>query len=175
MCLLPSARAVAAFGKPKRFDTRFELAIGIEIAAQEGRRAKRPYVAAWLENQDGKPVRTLSLWVQNTGRGPRWIPDLRRWFRGEQSRQSSDGGNLIESISSATRLPGKYELVWDGKDDKGKLVDQGEYTLFIEAVREHGTYQLISQKLSIADKPFSTTYAGNVELSGGSIEFRKRK
>jgi Predicted periplasmic protein (DUF2271) len=34
-------------------------------------------------------------------------------------------------------------LEWDGKDNDGKLVKNGKYTVFFEVVREHGTYQLM--------------------------------
>ena len=159
----------------RKFDSRFELAIDVEIATQGGWRTHRPYVAVWLEDKSGKTVRTLSLWVQTQRRGPRWIPDLRRWYRDEQDRAQVDGGDMITTVSSATREAGKYTLLWDGKNDKGKLVDQGEYTLCIETVREHGTYQLITQKLKVGSSPFKEVLTGNVELKGAAVEFRKLK
>ncbi|MFN5625729.1 MAG: DUF2271 domain-containing protein, partial [Planctomyces sp.] len=35
------------------------------------------------------------------------------------------------------------KVAWDGRDDKGDLLQSGKYTLYIEAAREHGTYQLM--------------------------------
>ncbi|RYG68002.1 DUF2271 domain-containing protein, partial [bacterium] len=119
-------------------------------------------------------VRTLSLWVQTDRRGPKWIPDLRRWWRDAQTPVQAQGGDLVATVSSATRNPGKYTVVWDGKTDKGAPVDQGEYTVFIEAAREHGTYQLVTQAVKIGNRPFRAKYAGNIELAEGLIEFRKR-
>jgi hypothetical protein len=148
-----SLPSLLAFGSSRRtsrkFDPRFELAVDIEIAIQTGFKVRRPYVAVWIEDKDGKSIRTLSLWVQNNRKGPRWIPDLRRWYRDEQNRAQADGGDLISTVSSPTREAGKYSLVWDGKDDKGKVVDQGEYTVCIEAARQHGTYQLIIKKVTV--------------------------
>ncbi|MBS1719041.1 MAG: DUF2271 domain-containing protein [Armatimonadetes bacterium] len=176
--VLASSSALSwAFGKKKgpSFDSRFELSIDLEIASQEGFRVHRPYVAVYIEDAQGRPVRTIGLWVQTSRRGPRWIPDLRRWFRGESSRKEADGGDLVQTVSSATREAGKYNLVWDGKNDKGKAVEQGEYTVYIEAAREHGTYQLISKTVKIGTKAFKEKLTGNIEIKEASLEFRKRK
>ena len=42
---------------------------------------------------------------------------------------------IIDSVSNATRAPGKYTLRWDGKDNRGKFVAAGNYTVFIEVSR----------------------------------------
>jgi hypothetical protein len=173
---LPSAISLARAARAARkFDTHFELAIDLEIAVQDGFRVRRPYVAVWLEDSNGKAVRTLSLWMQSGRKGARYIPDLRRWFRDELARGQAGGGDLTQTASSATREAGRYSVVWDGKNDRGALVDQGEYTLFIEAARQHGTYQLITQKLKIGTRPFSDTLTGNIEIKGATVELRKRK
>ena len=54
------------------------------------RRYQRPYVAVWVEDKDGHPVRTLTLWVTATKHGSQWIPDLKRWYRGDQARRRVD-------------------------------------------------------------------------------------
>lgn len=167
---VPSVNALAAgLRRGPKFDDRFELAIDVEIAKQEEFRVHRPYVAVYIEDKDGKAVRTLSLWVQTQRRGPKWIPDLRRWYRGEHAQ------DLIATVSSPTRNAGKYTVIWDGKNDKGALVDQGKYTVLVEAAREHGTYQLIRQEISVGGKAFKQTLEGNVEIKGAALEFRKRK
>ncbi|MEM7233491.1 MAG: DUF2271 domain-containing protein, partial [Planctomycetota bacterium] len=38
-------------------------------------RYRRPYVAVWLEDSDGFPVKTAVLWIQTTAPGPRWHRD----------------------------------------------------------------------------------------------------
>ena len=43
-------------------------------------------------------------------------------------------------------------MIWDGKDNHGKQLAGGEYTIFIEAAREHGTYQSIRQQVSLSDQ-----------------------
>lgn len=174
--LLPGASLFANMGlKAAKWDAKYEAAIQIEIATQQDFRVHRPYIAVWIEDKDGKSIRTISLWVQTTRRGPRWIPDLRRWFRGEQDRKQANGGDLVATSSSATREAGVYTVVWDGKNDKGELVDLGDYSVCIEAAREHGTYQLIRETLKINNKVFKKKFNGNVEIKEASIEFRKRK
>jgi FAD:protein FMN transferase len=155
----------------------FEVVVNFEINGPEGanmRRYRRPYVAVWVENKDGFPVRTLSLWVQNTGKGPRWIPDLRGWYRSDKARRMMDESDLVVTVSRATRQPGKYSVNWDGTDDHGKPLESGEYTIFIEAAREHGTYQSIRKQVTLSDKPFVEELKGNVEIKSASIEYRRK-
>lgn len=151
-----------------KWDSDMELAVTVELAAPTGGRYNRPYVAVWIENAAGKEVRTLSLWVQNKGRGPRWIPDLRRWYRSVTNPDA-----LVDTMSAATRNPGKYTLVWDGKDDKKALAPQGEYTIFVETAREHGPYSLVSEKVTIGSKSFKKTLDGNNDISEVTLEYRQ--
>ncbi len=153
-----------------------EVVVAFEINKPEkaGARYRRPYVAIWVEDKDGKAVRTLMLWVSQGGSGPRWIPDLKRWYKVDQDRQKADEASLVEAVGRPTRLPGKYDVTWDGKDDAGKLLPAGEYTIHIEAAREHGTYQDIRQAVTITDKPFVEEPKGNVEIKSASITSRRR-
>ena len=153
------------------WDERFELAVDFQIAQPDGGRYHRPYVAIWLEDGSGRAVRTLALWVNNSGRGPRYIRELRRWFSSEKDTAAS----LISTISSATRLPGKYGVTWNGRDDAGRPVEQGNYRLLIEAAREHGSYQVIQQDLTLTNTPKSIDLQGNEEIAGARVEYRRRK
>ncbi|MEY4531695.1 MAG: hypothetical protein RLZZ156_2416 [Deinococcota bacterium] len=147
------------------WDSKMEAVVSLEINQPNGRRYNRPYIAVWLENSSGKSVRTLAVWVQ-AGKGERWHQDLRRWFQSNSA--------LINTISSPTRMPGLYKLVWDGKSDKGVLLEQGDYFVCIEAAREHGTYQLIREKLSFTNTGFNKVLTGNEEIKGAKVEFRAK-
>lgn len=148
---------------------------GREGRPQQGRRGgrgereggggwRRPYVAAWIEDAQGRSVRTLCLWIEK----PRWIEDLRRW-----SRLYSDREDEVRSVTRATRAAGKYELVWDGRGDDGKTAAAGEYTVCLEVVREHGTYQLLTAKVAVDGKEFAKELAGSgVEVKSASVAFR---
>ncbi|MCA9054705.1 MAG: DUF2271 domain-containing protein, partial [Planctomycetaceae bacterium] len=152
----------------------FELTLDLEInQAVGGARYRRPYVAAWVEDQDGYPVKTLALWVQSTGPGPRWIPDLKRWYRGDLMRKLVEEADLVATVSEATRRPGKYQLRWNGLDNEGALVKPGDYTLCLEAAREHGTYQLMRRKLTFGKTPFRHTLEGNVEIKAATVDYHR--
>ncbi len=155
----------------------FELVINFEINQPNnaGRRYRRPYVAIWVENKDGFPVRNLTLWVSMGGSGPfQWLPDLKRWYKADQARKEVENKDLVFTMARPTRPPGKYKVIWDGKDDHGKPVPAGEYTLFIDAAREHGTYQSIRKPLTLGDKPQTEVLKGNVEIKAASIEYRRK-
>src|SRR5690606_1989642 len=54
-----------------------ELVVEIELNKPEAARYLRPYVAIWIEDGDGFPVRTLSLWILKGKKGLNWLPDLK--------------------------------------------------------------------------------------------------
>jgi FAD:protein FMN transferase len=145
----------------------YELLINMELAQFEGR-FRRPFVAIWIEDSKHKTVRNLALWFNK----PRWLPDLKEWYRSNYQEVSS-AGQGVQSISSATRPPGKYTIKWDMKDDKGNSVPLGKYTIYIEAAREHGTYQLMKKEIDCRKKDQSVTIPGNTEVSSASLEYRK--
>ncbi|MFM7866332.1 MAG: DUF2271 domain-containing protein [Planctomycetaceae bacterium] len=150
----------------------FELTVDFEIAkAAGGGRYRRPYVAVWVEDSDGFPVKTLSLFLMADNPGPRWHRDLRRWYSSDQVRQLVDDAKLIGTISKPTRNPGMYKVAWDGRDDKGDLLQKGKYTLYIEAAREHGSYQLIRHAFELGGADFNEQLKGNTEISAASIRY----
>src|SRR5262249_51221410 len=112
---------------PQFADAGMELTVNFEVA-QNGGSARRPYVAVWMEDQNKFPLRTLALWYHK----PRWLPDLRNWYRDDRTRATAEGKDITASVSSATRPPGKYTLKWDGKDNSGNPVRPGKYTVVIE-------------------------------------------
>lgn len=171
----PFARSGLTQSMAPKWDDNFELAVDLEIAAQEGGRYHRPYVAVWIEDEAGRPVRTLSLWVNNSGRGPRYIRELKSWVFAQRDQQAAGGPDLVGTVSSATRLPGRYSVTWDGRDDNRKPVEQGTYRVHIEAAREHGTYQLMQQDMTFGAKPVAVDLPGNVEIKGARLDYRRRK
>jgi hypothetical protein len=155
----------------------FELVVNFEINRPQSEigRYRRPYVAVWVEDKDGNLVRTVSLWVSMGGAGPfQWLPDLKRWYVADEDRRARDKKDLFFTIARPTRQPGKYRVVWDGKDDSKRPLPAGEYTIWIEAAREHGTYQDIRKKVTLADQPFTEELKGNVEIRSASIEYRRK-
>jgi hypothetical protein len=150
--------------KDKAWTAGQELLINVELANLGGG-ARRPYVAVWIEDEQHKAVRRLALWY----RKPRWLPDLRS-FSDAQREVPID----LMSIASATRSAGNYSLIWDGKNDQGEYVALGNYTVYIEAAREHGSYQLMKQTMKFDGKAKSQALAGNEEISGANLVYKTK-
>ena len=89
-------------------------------------------------------------------------------------RSMAEGTDLTRSVSSATRQAGKYNLKWDGKDNQGKFVKPGKYTIFIEAAREHGTYQLLRSEMDFRSAAKQFSLPGNTEIASASLDYRKK-
>jgi thiamine biosynthesis lipoprotein ApbE len=164
------AAAPAAGADSGQWNSSFELMVNLELAYIESQRAKRPYVAVWIEDEKQFSVRTLALWFAK----PKWLPDLRSWTHSDRLRAQATGTNITHSVSSATRSPGMYTLKWDGKDDKGQFVKPGKYTVFIEAAREHGTHQVMRQEMEFTGTPQKIELKGNVEISSATLDYRRR-
>ena len=147
----------------------WQLKINLELARPSGM-AKRPYVAVWIEDKDRFPVRTVALWYDGKAR---YLPEIRAWYRSDRLRAMAEGSQIVDAVSSATRQPGSYTLQWDGKDNAGKPVRAGTYTVCIEAAREHGTYQVIRQEMEFAGTPRHVALAEGTEISGASLDYQQ--
>lgn len=145
-----------------------EVVINLELMQQAGF-AKRPFAAIWVEDADKKTVKTIALWFNK----PRWVPDMREWYR-KNGETMKANPTSFSSITSATRSPGKYSMKWDGKDDAGNVLPAGNYTIYMEVVREHGGYDLLHQEVECKKKDQSFTLQGSREVSSVVIEYKKK-
>ncbi|MFZ2340764.1 MAG: DUF2271 domain-containing protein [Bacteroidales bacterium] len=144
----------------------FELNIEFELPSFEGR-SPRPFVAIWVENEKSEPVRTLALWYNNN----RWLPDLKRWYAKHFEKVRKP--DFVDAVTGATRSAGKYTLKWNLTDDGGNAVEPGKYTVYIEAVRERGTYQLISREIELNEDPKRIDMEGGIEIASAVIDYVK--
>lgn len=163
-----SDKAQPAYGPEKPWDAKFELEISFNFNAIEGN-SHRPFAAVWVEDANKNAVRNLALWYNK----PKWIPDLRNWYRINGESFKADKNNYA-SVTGATRSPGKYTLKWDGKNDKGEYVAQGKYTIIIETSKEHGTDEILRQEMELKKSPKKASSAGNVEISNVNFDFHKK-
>ena len=148
-----------------------ELVLDLEINRPAGGgRYRRPYVAAWVEDKDGFPVKTLLLWVQRDGQ--RWLPDLKRWHRADRLRKLAEGTDLVATVSEATRQPGRHSVSWDCRDNAGAPLPPGDYTICLEAAREHGTYQFDRRTVRLGDEPFRESFDGGDEIKAATFDYR---
>ncbi len=148
----------------------FELSVSLTLPRFDNARARRPYVAVWIEDADHNPVRTIALWTEK----PRYLPDLKEWYREDEAQRAAGGLDPAATLSTATRSPGTYTLSWDGKDNEGKLVKVGKYTVCIEAAREHGGYDIQRQELSFDNaRPQQATLPAAQELGASTFDYHK--
>ena len=49
----------------------------------------------------------------------------------------------------------------------------GKYTVYIEAAREHGTYQIIRQEMDFNSAPKQVQLPGNMEVAAASLDYHK--
>lgn len=136
-----------------------ELVVDFTYAASSQGRVHNPYVAVWVEDADGTLVQTIAVWYEQSGKGTRWLNELRSWY-------SASGGEAL--TSGATRAAGSYSLVWDGTGLDGEPVPAGEYVLFIEAAREHGPYSITSTPITVDGSSFQVSLGDDGELTGAT-------
>ena len=108
----------------------FKLTLDYSIPSQGERGYERPYVAIWVSTMDNQAIKNLILF----GGEQRWAGSNQRWWRFAGRRSTVEKIN----VTRPTRGPGEYQLVWDGRDDSGTLIQPGDYLLHLEASREHG-------------------------------------
>jgi len=141
----------------------FALSIDYEIPRFEADDYRAPYVLVWITDEKRNLVRTLLM----LGNDQKWVDSNYVWWR----RYGRKTPEIVSAIARPTRLPGRYNVVWDGKDDSGKPVGQGKYLVHVEAAREHGghSYQFADIELGAAatDKPV----AGKEEI--GALTIRR--
>jgi thiamine biosynthesis lipoprotein ApbE len=151
-----------------QWDPSMELSVNFEIPVQGGP-AKRPFVAIWIEDADRFPVRTVALWYHED----RYLTEMKAWYRADRLRSMSETTSIVRTVGSATRAPGKYSVKWDGKDNDGKLVKAGTYTVFLEVSREHGTYQLLKQDMKFTGTPQKVQLTPGIEVAAASFDYHR--
>lgn len=142
----------------------YQLKVSTSLPQPAGR-ARRPYVAVWIEDSKEKAVRTLVVW----GNAPRWLPELSGWWK-----IARDDKALVAALTRATRGPGKYDIVWDGKDDRGKVLPQGTYTVKVEVHREHGRHVYQTGKIVCGAEEAKLTLEKNDETGETTVTYGKK-
>lgn len=141
------------------------LLVDYEIPAIDAARYRQPYLALWIEQEDGQPVRQLHV----LGERSRWLSELPRWWR--HYGRNDPAGAL--GIARPTRSPGRYTVAWDGRDDRGHVLPTGRYVLRVEAAREHGGHEDIALPFVLGDPALNLHRQGQTEV--GRIVLRYDK
>ena len=120
--------------------------------------------AVWIENSEGKVVRTLTVTsFTSKGRGgrrgytfrPTCVPT---WVKNAKAEDMSD--EQIDAVTGATpSQSGIQTYTWDFKDADGKEVPAGNYKICMEATLYFNSILLYSGTFSTKDK------AGEIKLT----------
>lgn len=120
--------------------------------------------AVWVENSEGKVVRTLVVTsFTSKGRGgrrgytfrPTCVPT---WVKNAKAEAMTD--EQIDAVTGATPAQnGIQTFTWDFKDAEGKTVPAGDYKIFLEATLYNSSIILYSGSFSTKDK------AGEIKLT----------
>ncbi len=160
-----TAAPASAAAARQTFPSGGELVVNFSFAPTAGGRVHNPYVVVWVEDSSGKLVKTVSLWFERSGKGTRWLSDLRSWA-------AASGRVVDQTTSGSTRTAGAYSVAWNGLGDDGAPVPAGQYTVFVEAARENGPYEVTSSPITIGPKGFTVTIPSDGELSALSAALK---
>lgn len=134
----------------------FSAAMDYEVPKMVSDNYRAPYVTIWITDEKRELVRTLLV----LGNETRYLDSNFVWWR----RYGRKDTALVDTIARPTRLPGRYTLTWDGKDDAGKPVPQGRYLIHTEATREHGGHSYVSGEITLGAQPAELSLPAKDEL-----------
>jgi thiamine biosynthesis lipoprotein len=141
----------------------FQLTVTLPLTS--GRSKKRPYVAVWVEDSAGELVQVLAFWGNNS----KYFADLSTVWNLMRKKQIQ-----IRSFARATRPAGKYELLWDGLDNKRKPVPAGDYRLVVETNQEHGSYAKQAGTITLGDSPANISLPSTANFETISAHYGPR-
>ena len=146
------------------------------MAERRRGRYRRPYVAVWVEDDRG-PCRADALALGLVG----WSGAVSMAARPEalvSGRSTSARRPRRKKSSSPSRgrpdRPASTRSSGTARTTTANNLPGGEYTVTVEAAREHGTYQSIRKQVALEGKPFTEELKGNVEIKSASIEYRRK-
>lgn len=120
----PAVKAAATAKSPGNVTIRFDY--------QRIRQRASDQLAVWVEDAQGKHVRTLLVtkFTANDGYQKRAeaVPEWQKAFQPASASRSA-----LDAISSATPQSGPLAIVWDCLDQSGRAVPAGSYVYKVEA------------------------------------------
>lgn len=137
-------------------DSGIEFSLEYTIPHIQSASYHAPYVAIWVGDGTGRPIKTLLL----LGEDKKWARTNSFWW----SRVGRGEDFPVINVTSPTRLPGRYKLVWDGRDEQGSVIPPGDYQLMLEASREHGEHDYLNIPFTIEEGMQNVEHEGQGEL-----------
>jgi FAD:protein FMN transferase len=121
---------------------------------------RRPYVAVWITNASGAHVRTLAMW----GDRSKYQRDLSKWWD-----LAGHDYSIVDAVTRATRNAGKYELEWDGLDQRGNAPPPGMYTFWVEASYQNGPHSARSVTVACGTSRATGAIDATDAFAAGSV------
>lgn len=148
-----------------------QVTLSIDIPSSSIAEFHKPYVAGWIESNDGAASGNVFVWYDvrkpNNG-GAKWLSELRTWWR-----KSGRSLNLpADGLSGATRSPGRQTLTIDSASPAFKNLKAGSYQIVIEAARENGGHSLVKVPFTWNGKAFGANAAGTGELGAVAVTYK---
>ena len=153
-----------AQGSSAKWPSGYQAQIDLTIPKLDVEKYRAPYVSVWITDEAKKLVRTLAVW----GKDEKWINSNHIWWR-RYGRQMEN----LDAVAKPSRQPGHYKLAWDGKDDQGKAVTAGNYTVHIETSREHGDHSYQTVSLEVKAKASKQQLPAQAEIGTVNVNFQK--
>jgi len=137
-------------------DHAYQAEISFSLPKINSAEYRKPYVALWVANQQGKVVKNLLI----LGQSERWMQENRSWWRVQGRKAPS----LLDGFARPTRRPGEYRISWNGRNDFGQKLPTGQYKLLAEVAREHGRHEKIVIPFKLDERPLSLSKKGTEEI-----------
>jgi len=154
-----NAPVTAANPSSDQWPSGYQVTLNIELPTPTTPpgKVRRPYVFWWIEDSSGKPLHSVSLWGNAFGH----VKEMTEWWREVGMNHPVP---WVKQTTRATRQPGKYQIVWDGKDDDGKPVPKGNYIMVLEVAREFAGHDIVRTPIACQDTPVQGTIPGGKEF-----------
>ncbi|MDR2476013.1 MAG: DUF2271 domain-containing protein [Bacteroidales bacterium] len=131
-------------------DRKKRVEVTVTYERQSGRGSNQ--YAVWIENEQGKLIRTLFVTRFTANGGYSVRPDCTPTWVNKAS-PSTLSQQQVDAFSGATPASGKHVCMWDLTDESGKIVPPGNYNFLVEGtllmqsrVLFKGTISITNQK-----------------------------
>ncbi|WP_336489907.1 DUF2271 domain-containing protein [Methylobacterium nigriterrae] len=150
-----------------------EVAVNVEIPRLDVSEYHRPYVAVWLESEDGAALGNLAVWYETRKTGPeggtKYLKDMRQWWR----RIGRETDLPIDGVSGATRPAGTHTLSLPTGAAPFADLKPGAYEIVVEAAREVGGREVLRLPVSWPPAAGQSAEArGTSELGAVSVTLK---
>lgn len=131
-----------------------ENQLKVEFLFKRGETISSNQIALWIEDKQGNVVKTIGITrFAAEGGFSRRRDILKNWVTRAKANEMSR--SQFELISSPTPSNGQNQKYWNGVNDAGNIVLDGEYTIFLEGTLYLSSNVVYSQDILIENGKIS--------------------